>query len=236
MFNLLPAAPPLSVQDVHLWSFDLDNTAPQDQAMLSQDERERAARFANASCRKRFETGRARQRQILARYLGCQPEDVPLRFSRMDKPWLDAGPQTIGFNLSRCQERGVLAVGIGDVGVDIERQRSSPDLLDIAQQRFSQSERGELSSMTAEVGERAFFSLWSQKEALVKLTGDGLRADLSSFSVRADPRANGGLINGRGIYSPKYSQVQSWCESGGWFVAVARQQKKQPWCVHRFNL
>ena len=87
------------------------------------------------------------------------------------KPYFD-GRSDIDFNISHSCGFVVcaLSVGEGRVGVDVEREKSAISIerqVKIAERFFSENEKKALAD-----GE-SFVSLWTKREAYLKMTGDG---------------------------------------------------------------
>ena len=82
------------------------------------------------------------------------------------------------FNISHSGSFAVAAVSDCEVGVDIERIRDVN--LRIAE-KFSGGEREYI--LSAESPQKAFFEIWTAKEAYLKKCGTGLTVPLDSFSV-----------------------------------------------------
>lgn len=85
---------------------------------------------------------------------------------------------TAFFNISHSGSFAAIAVSDCEVGVDIERIRNVN--LGIAE-KFSGGEREYIQS--AENPQKAFFEIWTAKEAYLKKCGTGLTVPLDSFSV-----------------------------------------------------
>lgn len=99
------------------------------------------------------------------------------------KPMLKAHPE-IHFNLSHCKAGVACVIGDEPVGVDIERVRDYNASL--ARHTMSDKEMQEI-DISADKA-RAFICLWTKKEALLKLTGEGIRSDLKSVLNRENVR------------------------------------------------
>lgn len=124
-------------------------------------------------------------RKILSSYLGQDPEKIC--FERNSNGKLEH--PKIFFNLSHSQKLAIIAVSqLGPVGVDIEYFREIKNLLSIAKRFFSSSELVYLENLSAESQTKAFFELWTAKEALVKARGlrlmDYIRQEVSWAQVR----------------------------------------------------
>lgn len=157
------------------------------EATLSQDESERAARFHFPADRDRFIIAHGCLRDVLSRYLHCQPLELSFSIGEYGKPALnsDAG---IDFNLAHSGDYILIAIAHRRrVGVDVERIRKGISSSAIAQQYFSKVEVAELQELPIEEREIAFFTCWTRKEAYIKAQGMGLTLPLESFDVSLAP-------------------------------------------------
>ncbi len=153
--------------------------------LLSAGEQERAGRYHFARDRNRFVLARALLRRLLGAYTGEEAARVPLRLSPSGKPSLD-DRSDLHFNLSHCEDRGVVAVARQPVGVDLEKIRNIPEALPIAEHLFAVSETRALRAFPTELQSEAFLRCWTRKEAFVKGRGEGLLTPLTSFEVTLD--------------------------------------------------
>jgi 4'-phosphopantetheinyl transferase len=175
-----PAPPSLVLGplDVHVWRAPGAIDGPTARALandLSTDERERAEQFAFAPDRTRFVAARGTMRAVLARYLARPPRALSFRYGPEGRPEL-AGPDEarLRFNLSHSGGVVVLAVTkAADVGIDLERVRADASLEDLGTALASE-ERAWLEGLREEERVRAFFTVWTCKEAYVKALGRGL--------------------------------------------------------------
>jgi 4'-phosphopantetheinyl transferase len=147
---------------IEVWDVALDTA---DAAVLSADERERAARFHFERDRDRFIAGRSSLRRILAGYLALDPATLVFEYNRFGKPAL-AGATGLHFNASHSEGRMLVAVAGREVGVDLERERPGVGFDTIVQRYFPGTPPGE------------FFRAWARREAYLKAIGRGL-AELS---------------------------------------------------------
>lgn len=114
---------------------------------------------------------------LLARELEKQPVTAgELRFESGGKPYFDGN--ALYFSLSHCES--VCAVSLSDAptGVDVERIRQdySPRLIERC---LSERERADFDG--------DFTRLWCRKEAVVKLTGEGILSGLNRIETAASP-------------------------------------------------
>ncbi len=141
-------------------------------AAVSDERREYALRY-------RHELG---QRQCVAAYLLLQRAlrqeygiegHLQFKVGPHGKPSL-VGHPGIHFNLSHCREAVACAVSDRPVGIDIESiHRYHPMLLDYT---MNPDERRQVTQAARPA--EAFIGLWTMKEAVLKLTGEGISRDL----------------------------------------------------------
>lgn len=166
----------------HVFRFNLAVDFPST-AVLSQEERDRAARFLIADHRRRFIAAHIQLRQVLAGFARCAPADLIFAAAPHGKPYLSAAPN-LRFNLSHSQDAALLAVRAGqEVGVDIEWARANTDYETIARRFFSPAEAAALFSLPPGEQAAAFLACWTRKEAYIKARGLGLAIPLDSFDV-----------------------------------------------------
>jgi len=184
------AAPCLADGDAHIWlmTLDLRPTALDAlRALLSEEERRRAAAFALEHLQGRHVAAHGQMRRILAAYAGQPPRALRIGTRPQGKPYLDPEDRP-AFNLSHSDGLGLLAISQSAViGADIERIRPSPDLSEIAQTTFSPAESAALARLPDTRRTEAFFACWTRKEAVMKCDGRGLGLDPASFTVPVDP-------------------------------------------------
>ena len=177
----------------HQASVSVDPLADRDRrrAATTADERERASHFRSRHQAERFLSAHGALRLILARYVGRDP--LALRFSTGEwgKPALEG--ESLQFNLSHSGELALIAVArTRRVGVDVETFRAVPELDAIAARVCSKEERAALDAMKPQEREIAFLALWTRKEALAKMTGEGVGA--LARDVRLDEQGDCKLV------------------------------------------
>ncbi len=179
-------------EEVHVWAVSL-NQPPEKvgalEALLAQDELDRAYRFRFDRHRRRFIVGRGVLRSILGSYLGVEPRSLSFSYGDKGKPALAVGwSEDLSFNLSHSSELALYGFGRRlELGIDVEHLRELPGAQDIAERFFSVPERLALRGVSAESQSDAFFNCWTRKEAYIKATGDGLSMALDSFDVTLVP-------------------------------------------------
>jgi 4'-phosphopantetheinyl transferase len=174
---------------IDVWFVNLDAAADSScEGLLSPDELERAARFHSPVHRRRFVTGRAALRLLLAERAGCDPGILRFRYGPFGKPELDANHADLRFNVSHADGRAVIAVCVSaQVGVDVEPCRPVTDRDGVAKIVFSDDELRELAGAADK--DRAFLNGWTRKEAYNKALGTGFSEPLQEFTVSLGEKA-----------------------------------------------
>ena len=193
-----PATVALPPDDVHVWRVRLD--LPPDALAeladtLSSDEHVRAARFRFARDRARAIAARGQLRAILGRYLRRSPRRVRFASGPHGKPHLavPTGRAALRFNLAHAEDLALVAVAWRrEVGVDVERERGDRVDLDVARRMFPPEDVRALEALAPALRQRAFFALWTAREAYAKGTGLGLSDEAAealpaSWTVRQLP-------------------------------------------------
>lgn len=190
----------LDINEVHLWRLNLQATAySADQwlAILSADEKSRAARYHRDIDRKYFITARAVLRQLLGSYLKKDPETLIFSYSEKEKPSVGGAESDSGieFNLSHSGDLALLAFARSrEIGVDVEQIRRDFDTAKIAARFFSEAEQKQLAALPDNQRSDAFFLCWTRKEAYIKATGKGLSLPLHQFDVSLAPKEQNALL------------------------------------------
>jgi len=100
------------------------------------------------------------------------PADIRISAEPSGKPFLEPiGGRALPF-ISLAHTRGWVACaasGIGPLGIDIERHRPGRNRSGIARSAFGPAEQQRAGAET-----RAFYRIWTLREAIAKATGDGL--------------------------------------------------------------
>jgi 4'-phosphopantetheinyl transferase len=205
-----PAGLALDGADVHVWRVPLAPPAEAVAALartLSDDERDRAARFHFDRDRIAFTVARGALRTLAGRYLAEPPARLAFGYRDRGKPYLIAPPAGLRFNVSHSGQLALVCFARDcEVGVDIEQRRPLSDLLGLARTSFSPGEYAALCRLPPEVHHDAFFTCWSRKEAFIKATGEGV-AQLAAFDVSLGPGEPARLlrVDGEPPGAPRWS-------------------------------
>ena len=182
---------------VQVWEIALDMPASVvagAQACLPEVELVRAKAFRDESTKHRHILAHAALRCLLAHKLRCNPREITFQIGPFGKPALPAERHAaLHFNLSHSGELALVALcDAAEVGVDIEHIRPVRDPIALAKRFFTPGEQDELAAAPPEDQINCFFRLWTQKEALLKATGQGIANGLQRFEVTC--RGGGGLV------------------------------------------
>ncbi|TMQ25539.1 MAG: 4'-phosphopantetheinyl transferase superfamily protein [Candidatus Rokuibacteriota bacterium] len=194
-WNIPPAELTLAPGEVHVWRADLDAVGDTDVAqltlLLAPDERARAGRRVHAPDRQRVIVGRAALRMVLARYAGVDAACLTFGRTAAGKPVLTEPPDSaLRFSTSHSAGLALCAIVAGrEVGVDVERILRGPMEDVVADRTLSPTELSVLRALGPGGRDRAFFAVWTRKEAYAKARGLGLALAFERFSVSAAPDA-----------------------------------------------
>lgn len=123
--------------------------------------------------------------EMLLQYSFCETGnqfvESNLVYNRYGKPAIKEGE--IFFNLSHSGDWVVLAYGVAEVGVDIEKiQPGRERILDSI---LTEEERDYIYSADKLEKSRRFTQIWTLKESYIKYLGTGFSTDMKTFSIDA---------------------------------------------------
>ncbi len=193
LWSCKPSDPGGLLSDVQVWAAWL-NVGSEEMtgfwSTLSNQERERAGRFAFERDRGYFVAARGLLRLVLGSCLGTEPCKVEFRHGDQGKPAVGGAFARSGlqFNLAHSGNLAVFAVAHHrTVGVDVEQVRPVSQLSELIEGFFSAGERAELEALSAEKKATGFFRIWTRKEAWLKATGKGITGSLKCIDVLGPP-------------------------------------------------
>jgi 4'-phosphopantetheinyl transferase len=140
-------------------------------------EHERCRRLLFDQHRRRQKVACALLRRLLSMHLGRPAHELVWQKAEHGKPYLADGG--CAFNLTHSEEVAALAVGSGELGLDLEDRSRNVDFLALGKRFFAAPEAAELER--AEDQRNLFFEIWTAKEAYIKALGDGLSHPLDQF-------------------------------------------------------
>lgn len=170
--------------DVHIWLLNHDQTTEKENelySLLSYDEQSRIQLFRFDYLRKRYLHRRATLRLLLAMYTNQKPADIIFQTNEHSKPFLPN--EIIHFNVSHSEHMALIAFSHFNIGVDIEAIVEIDDAHRVVKYHFSEYEQKFWFSLGKGDNVTAFYKIWTSKEALVKLVGDGLQFPLKTFDT-----------------------------------------------------
>lgn len=164
---------------------------PRARALLSPEELGRAGRFRAPAAAHGFVAGRVLARTMLAGASGLAPGEVRLRTDPRGRPHIVSGEGRPGPAFSITHTKGLVGCAVseaGDVGLDAEHIGRDADLERLARRFFAPDEVAFLDGLAGVARRRAFFAVWTLKEAFLKARGEGISVPLGSFSF--DPSSS----------------------------------------------
>jgi len=167
---------------IHVWRFPFDSSSG---PLLSRDEALRAAKF-QPPAKAAFVAGRSGVRRAASLYSGIPAGEILVETDANGKPYFSNAE--IHFNLSHTGSTVVAAFSGSAVGIDIEPVGRGRDFVGIARRFFDPSEADAISRSH---DEEQFLWLWTGKEAMLKLSGEGISGGLSG--ARPGERGSGSL-------------------------------------------
>lgn len=134
----------------------------------------------------RAPSSRAALRALLAAYLDCAADALPLRIGEFGKPYLDA-QHALEFNVSHSKNAMLIGLSRSQpLGVDVETLGRQRPVQPLAERFFAASEAAALQALEPHLRQNAFLALWSCKEAVVKALGRGIGFGLASVAFALD--------------------------------------------------
>jgi len=174
--------PAIAQGEVQLWCARVDDAAVAAAlGLLNEEERARMERMRLGIARHEFVVGRALLRVLTAAATACSPREVTIGVGQHGKPRVE------GVEFSVAHSHGLVVLALcreAAVGVDVEWVAREIEALEIARSSFAVGEVRRI-EQAAEGAERtrAFFAVWTRKEAIVKEHGQGLTIPLESFEA-----------------------------------------------------
>ena len=187
--------PPLEANEVHVWHASTERLAPlldSFASLLDAGERARGDAYYAQVDRQRHLVTRGVLRTLVGHYEGTSPNAVRFDVGAFGKPSVFPPHHArLRFNVSHSGDIVLLAFArTGDVGVDVEQwndRLGEPERTRIGDYVFSDAERAAIAQLSSEAERaRAFYALWSRKEAYLKGTGAGISGGLAHVEISVD--------------------------------------------------
>ena len=183
--------PSLSDNELHLWWLPLTlNQQESERALtlLSDIQRDKYHRRMTPELKQSYLAGRYYLLTLLGLYTNCDPEDVELSYSRLNKPYLSHKETHLQFNFTdTVYENDYFGLfgftRAGAVGVDIESRYRDMDLTKLIARRFTASERDYIIENDGHINQARGLSVWTRKEAYGKATGQGINFKMNQQNL-----------------------------------------------------
>jgi 4'-phosphopantetheinyl transferase len=197
--------PPLTIDQVHIWQWPWTH-----------------------------ELGELPPRPWLAAYAGVSTSAITVNRGEHGKPFLGAPHDDLAFSWSHSGDRALLAVarGIHQLGVDIERSRPRPRLLELARRFYAAEEADALEALPDIRRLEAFLTLWTAKEAVLKAHGGGLSYGLHRVRFAMGETVRPVAFDGE-IAPASDWRIHDIAQGDGWHAAVA--WRGEPREIHLFQ-
>jgi len=177
----------IPARGVHFW---LIRSSPFFVRYLNTAELLRYERIVNEEVKASYGSAQGGLRRIVGIYMGSRPEEVAMCRERRGKPYVPSAPE---FNLSHTSGRMIAAFSSRPVGIDVESAYRTVHAGELAKKFFSEKEKEEIKKLDGPIKALTFLRYWVCKEAIVKLSGDGIYHGLryARVDLTADGRSWG---------------------------------------------
>jgi 4'-phosphopantetheinyl transferase len=175
----------LSAAEIDVWLVEPETvTQLASRGWLSESERLRASRFRFDQHRCEFTAARNALRFLLGNYLHRGPGTIEITFTGRGKPEVTDQDSGLRFNIAHSGGYILLAFTCSqEIGADVEYingEPIEPGMLDLC---LHKSELLTFHSLPESDRAGFFYRCWSEKEAYLKLLGDGLAANPSEVEL-----------------------------------------------------
>lgn len=208
--------PDLANGKLQIWRIDLGDmgaTQAESQslleisaAVLSSDERDRAARMRAGGPREEFTVARGSLRRLLGVAVCKDPARLVIEKGEHGKPFLRGVAGVVQPTFNVAHSHGIILIAlsaVGEVGVDVEFMDRTVELNDVARAAFHVDEVARV-EQAGSLEERleVFYRCWTRKEALLKADGRGLILEPTTFVAGSDePKEQ--CVNLQGLFPGK---------------------------------
>jgi len=182
--------PTLAPGELHVWWLPLSldqhkqNLA---QDLLSDIQRDKYIRRRTEELKLAYLAGRYYLLTLLGAYVGVEPGEIKLSYSRLNKPYLSNNASGIHFNFTDTQStNGSVGAFVfsrhHEVGIDIEARSRKCDFAAISNSRFTPAEL-DFATTDGVVNAEKFLAIWTRKEAFGKATGKGINFKMNQQNL-----------------------------------------------------
>ena len=152
----------------HIYDFDLQAAL----AKISEQRREQALKFKHEQGQRLCVLAYQLLKEGLRKEYGITDNPI-FDYNEHGKPSIVGHPE-IFFNLSHCKEAVICVISNEPVDVDVECIREFKDRL--VNYTMNDEEKTEITK--SDKPEATFIRLWTMKESLLKMTGEGITTDM----------------------------------------------------------
>lgn len=148
--------------------------------IISKDETLKANQYYTKELTNSYIICRGSLRRVLGEYIGLPPKHIKFDYNFFGKPGISKAinKNNIKFNISHSDDYCLIAVTENyEIGVDIEFVKPLDDYVTIAEIFFSPKEAALINSLND------FYTIWAQKEAVIKASGKGVSFGLNHWST-----------------------------------------------------
>ena len=193
----------IPAQGAHLWQILPSNVFVQH---LNPAELSRYERIVNEEVKASYGSAQGGLRRIVAFYMGCLPEEVDMCRETRGKPYVPGAPE---FNLSHTAGRMFAAFSSSHVGLDVESAHRTVRTAELARKFFTHQETTRLKRLEGPIKALTFLRYWVCKEAIVKLSGDGIYYGLryARVDLASDGRSRG-AYKGREVWLREFRPAE----------------------------
>ena len=175
----------LKNEELHIWKYSLnteDYISEKNNPLLSKNEVTRCNQFLQESDKIRYICNHRFVRNVLSLYLNIAASKINFDLEPRGKPFIKNS--NLFFNYSYRASHGLLAISKNQaVGVDIEKMKPLQDILTFSEFSFSEQEKEIIFKSENKKNVETLFTFWTFKEAIIKLLGIGLNADLTKIDL-----------------------------------------------------
>ena len=182
--------------DVLTWTLASDAVGPRHLAAyretLDAEELVKAGRFKFERDRRSYICAHALSRCLLSTYGDAIPQAWRFRANSLGKPEIEEPRLEPSVRFSLSHTNGLVACAATrerDLGLDVECIERDVAVSELAERYFAREEADILRVLDPDARNKAFFCLWTLKEAYIKAVGRGLSMPLDSFAIRLEPLA-----------------------------------------------
>jgi 4'-phosphopantetheinyl transferase len=173
LFSELKSFLMLTKNEIRIWRM----RKSADISYLTESEISFSERYVSPDSKAAYLKGRFGVRAFASLYASLAPSDVKIEISKSGKPFF-ANIEDLHFNISHSGSEVAIAFSTKPVGFDMELLDRKRDFRAIADRFFTNEESSEVKS-AEEYGNELFVRIWTAKEAMLKLSGEGLAGGLN---------------------------------------------------------